>query len=585
EARPGDESILLWLNPDVQAEPGLDAADASIQGLNLSGIDRARHFSGGGSRYETSPPLIARSYAELAAPEKRPTPLSAAASTHLFSTRIKPLFAQKCMACHGENKKKLKGDFDLSTRESLMRGGESGEPAIDLKKPEASLLLDAVAWKNGLDMPPKENDRLSREQIGWIHQWISSGAPWPDNDPADSTRADEQWDQPDVDGRVRVRTSGGTSDGWTNRRYSPRDLWAYQPVARIDVPQPARRSKRRAHPIDGFIARQLAREDLTEALPADHRTLVRRLSYTLTGLPPEAVIPDRSGDRREDLIDRLLADKHYGERMAQHWLDVVRYADSNGFSRDDFRKDAHRYRTYVIESFNRDKPFDRFIREQIAGDELGIANQDALAFLWMGPWEQTAMSVREVTRQLWLDDVTHSIGVTFLGQQLRCASCHDHKFDPIPTRDYYRMQAVFAGTRHHLRSGDFKIQTQAETPFHILTGGALEARGDRVRPGALSVLDATAGYTFERRSDQGSRTALAEWVSDQRNPLTARVMVNRVWQMHFGRGIVATPNDFGKMGVDPTHPELLDWLAGWFMENDWSVKRLHRLILTSETYG
>lgn len=487
-----------------------------------------------------------------------------------FLSKVKPLLDHKCGSCHGKTAKEIEGGFDLRTREAMFKGGESGDPGIDLKQPNESSLLRAIRWKDGLEMPPKENDRLTEEQIKLVETWVKKGAAWP-------TKADiKNWTNESADG-VIVETSGGQSESWTNRRYKPEDLWSYQPLKKVAVPWASHPKGQQANPIDAFVVRRL--DGLSTAPQAEPRVLARRLSYTLTGLP------DESGEGTiEQKIDRLLKSPHYGERMAQHWLDVVRYADSNGFSRDDFRPDAHRYRSYVIQAFNDDKPYRDFIREQIAGDELGIAGQEAVSFLWMGPWEHTAMSVAKVTRQQWLDDVTNSIGVTFLGQQLRCAKCHDHKFDPIPTRDYYSFQAIFSGTEHHKKAGSYQIAAKKFEPISILQGGSLDSPTDRVQPNALSLLASTARHQYPVSEESKPRAALAEWIANPRNPLTSRVIVNRVWQMHFGRGLVATSNDFGKMGADPTHPELLDWLAGWFIENGWSIKKLHRLILSSETY-
>ena len=524
--------------------------------------------------------------------------LNTRGASQLFATKLQPLFVQKCGGCHGASANELKGEFDMRSRAALLRGGESGEPAIDFKNPDASPLLLAVRW-DGLEMPPKENDRLSDEQIDWIRQWIAAGAPFSGG--GNARVADDDWHEPDVDGAIRVKTSGGTTEQWTNRRYDPKVRWAYRPLAKVDVPWSALRDDEPRHPIEAFIRQELQKKKLRWAEPADPRTLIRRATYDLTGLPPELTALAAGSENKSQpatteasafgswvdeyaaLLDRLLDSPHYGERMAQHWLDVVRYADSNGFARDEFRPSAHTYRTYVIQSFNEDKPFDRFIKEQIAGDQLGLAGQDALAFLWMGPWEHTSMSVAAVTRQLWLDDVTNSVGVTFLGQQLRCAKCHDHKFDPIPTRDYYSVQAIFADTKHNEKAGHFKIASQKPQSIHILPGGSLDNPGEQVAHGVLSLLEHTAGHAAAD-VDKGRRAMLANWIADRRNPLTARVIVNRVWQMHFGRGIVATPNDFGKMGADPTHPELLDWLAVWFMDNGWSIKKLHKLIMTSPTY-
>jgi len=415
---------------------------------------------------------------------------------------------------------------------------------------------------------------------------------------------------------------------------------------------------------------------------ADRRTLIRRVTLDLTGLPPtaaevEGFLRDKGADAWERLVDRLLASPRYGERWARHWLDVVRYADSSGYSNDFERPNAWRYRDYVIRSFNQDKPYDRFIREQIAGDEMYPNDADgriATGFLRMGPWEHTAMSVEAVTRQMFLDDVTHSTAATFLGLTFGCARCHDHKFDPIPTKDYYRMQAVFATTefvrpvvpfqpseaagnlaegKAHLqdvavlakrqmeelgrdgkhrgdpaRFEEFKLYQKhtalykesldrfepkafavasgpidgatdggpslrypkaadyKAAPVHILPGGNIQAPGEAVAPGVPTVLERFGEYPSGAVPETvaGRRTALANWIASPRNPLTARVMVNRVWQYHFGRGLATDTNNFGKMGGKPTQPELLDWLAGSFIESGWSIKSLHRSILLSKAY-
>ena len=500
--------------------------------------------------------------------------------------KVRVLFSQKCLSCHGRDPGKLKGGYDMRTLRGLLAGGESGDPAVVPGQPQESPLVAAIRWLDGdLEMPPKENDRLKPGEIELVENWIKAGALWPDP-AAGVVVQDGKWAAPDTEGRVRVRTSGGLDTDWTNRRYPREDLWAFQPPQDVSVPPGA------DHPIEAFLLRGIRSRKLPAAVQASPRALLRRAVYGLTGLPPApervaAFLADEREEAFAHLIDELLASEHYGERMAQHWLDVVRYADSDGFARDEFRPEAHTYRSYVIRSFNEDKAYDRFVREQIAGDQLKLAGQEALAYLWMGPWEQTAMSVEAVTRQLWLDDVTNSVGVTFLAQQLRCAKCHDHKFDPIPTRDYYAMQALFADTTHGGKQGKnggtYHVGARPRQAIRILQGGALENPGEEVKPGVLSVLAGTAAHHL-RVSPRGRRAALAEWIADARNPLTARVMVNRVWQMHFGRGLVATANDFGRMGADPSHPELLDWLATWFIENGWSVKKLHRLIMTSPAY-
>jgi len=590
----------------------------------------------------------------------------------LFARKVLPIFKAKCLACHGEDpKKKLKGDFDMRSRASLLKGGGSEDPSIVPSKPLQSPLYLAVTRKHEDDwepMPPKENDKLSAEQVAYIKDWIAGGAPWPDAKRI--TALLKQEDPWVVEGGVQVQTSGGLSEDWTNRKYDPKDLWAYQPVKRPTT------SIDSTNPIDVFINARIP-NGLKSAPEADRLTLIRRATFDLTGLPPtpeeiESFEKDIKPDAYKRLIERLLKSQHYGEQLGRHWLDVVRYADSGGFANDFERPNAWRYRDYVIRAFNSDKPYDQFIREQIAGDELDAKNVEnliAVGFLRMGPWEQTGMAVAAVTRQFFLDDVTDSVGQVFLGHALQCARCHDHKFDPLPTRDYYSIQAVFANTQfaevnaafqsgentdgfethkkyHELRNDENKrmlgglpkervtpndfgrerlgrkwstlfrwgldryrpiaftvyngktrfqknVASRQQKPANdlsakttpektaILTGGDLFSPADSVEPGALSVVGLKADIPKEVN---GRRTALAKWITHKDNPLTARVMVNRIWQYHFGRGLVGNPNNFGATGKKPTHPKLLDWLASEFMAKGWSVKQLHRLIMSSETY-
>jgi len=590
----------------------------------------------------------------------------------LFARKVLPLFKAKCLACHGEDpKKKLKGDFDMRSRAGLLKGGESEGPSIVHGNPLQSPLYLAVTREHEDDwepMPPKENDKLSTVQVAYIKDWIAGGAPWPDvKRIAELLKQKDPWA---LEGGLRVKTSGGLSEDWTNRKYDPKNLWAYQPVKRPPIPMDV------INPIDAFINVRIP-NGLKSAPVADRLTLIRRATFDLTGLPPkpeeiESFVNDIKPDAYKSLIERLLEASHYGEQWGRHWLDVVRYADSGGFANDFERPNAWRYRDYVIRSFNEDKPYDQFIREQISGDEIdpnSTENKIAVGFLRMGPWEQTGMAVARVTRQLFLDDVTDSVGQVFLGHALQCARCHDHKFDPIPTRDYYSMQAVFANTQfaevnaafqpsenkdgfgthkkyHQLRNDENKrmlgglpkervspndfgrerlgrkwsklfswgydryrpiaftvyngktrfqknVFTRQQMPASdlgtkttpektaILTGGDLFSPADPVEPGALSVVGLKTDIP---REVNGRRTALAKWITHKDNPLTARVMVNRVWQYHFGRGLVGNPNNFGATGKKPTHPELLDWLASEFMAKGWSLKQLHRLIMTSETY-
>ncbi len=395
----------------------------------------------------------------------------------LFVRRIAPLFHDKCLACHGNDQKKIKGGFDMRTPGGLLKGGESEKPSVVAGKPDASPLYLAVTRlhedDNWTPMPPKEADKLTVEQIGWIKQWIAGGAPWPDESRVkELTKSNtEKWSAEDG---IVVKTSGGLGAEWTNRKYKPEGLWAYQPLKKPAVPSdrghPARANSDpwagspRSNPIDGFLDAKLP-AGLQPAPLADRVTLIRRATFDLTGLPPKpeeiaAFVADKDPDAKAfaKVVERLLASPHYGERMAQHWLDVVRYADSSGFANDYERGNAWRYRDYVVRAFNADKPYDQFIREQIAGDEIDPMNSELLVatgFLRMGPWELTGMEVAKVARQRFLDDVANSVGETFLAHSLQCARCHDHKFDPVPTRDYYSLQAVFATAQLSERPAPF----------------------------------------------------------------------------------------------------------------------------------
>ncbi|MCM8525046.1 MAG: PSD1 and planctomycete cytochrome C domain-containing protein, partial [Lentisphaeraceae bacterium] len=563
----------------------------------------------------------------------------------LFLKNIKPLLIVKCWGCHGEDPEKIKGDYIMLDRESMLKGGKSGKAAIVPGDASKSYMMSLINREDEDDaMPPKEADKLTSAQAGWIEDWINAGAPWPD---AKLLENDKSF--------VKVDVSGALSDDWKNRRYHLKDIWAFQPVKKIVPPASAY-----SHPVDKFIAAKLKEKKLSMASQAKKKYLIRRAYLDLTGLDPsyediQAFLNDSSDNAFEKVIDKLLSSERYGEFQAQNWLDVVRYADTGGYANDWERPHVWRYRDYVIRSFNQDKAYDQFVKEQIAGDEMDDKNPEyvlATGFLRTGPWEHTSMSVPEVTRQLFLDDVTETVGVTFLAQPLTCAKCHDHKFDPIPTQDFYRIQAVFATTHFKDRAlpfqdyenlGDkdsnlklsderikllqdskklvpkedgksigpvvskqtqyFKLEKDRYSPkafsvssgkplpdTRILTGGSIESPGDKVTPGVLSAVHGSndksepTEYNQIPEKNSGRRLAFANWVASPKNTLTARVMVNRIWQQHFSKGIVATPNSFGKMGAKPTHPELLDFLANWFVDNGWSVKKLHKFIMLSKTY-
>ena len=643
-------------------------------------------------------------------------PAEPGAGEKLFALQVKPLFAGKCNGCHADEPDDLKGEFDMRSRDSILKGGEtySGDEILIPGEGEKSYLyLLASRAEPDFEMPPKEADRLTREQEWAIRDWIDAGAPWPDDERV-------AWIREHHGDGVIVKTSGGLSEDWTHRRYRKEDLWGYQPVRRPEVPGPDQTgSSRGPDPVDSFLGARMKELDVEPAPPAGARALIRRATFDLTGLPPApAEVRDFEKAFAQDadaawaaLVERLLASPRYGEQWGRHWLDVVRYADSSGYANDYERPNAWRYRDYVVRSFNRDKPYDQFIREQIAGDEIGGRNDPemliATGFLRMGAWEHTGMSVAKVTRQLFLDDVTDSVGQVFLAHALQCARCHDHKFDPVPTRDYYAIQAVFATTQfaevdapwlpeenrngmeedrrlHQKRkaaneeltarldgihrkyeeewfaerglpwksreeaaeAGAKKDQIPAGRLYRkadefgrerivrkwksrfdwemdrylpvaysvyngktrkmrseynrlrmpgdpmkegeleqtaILAGGSPFSPVEKVKPGVLSAVPGGL-ETVVPGTVSGRRTALAEWIAAPENSLTARVMVNRIWQHHFGRGIAGNANNFGSTGKKPTHPELLDWLASEFVARGWSVKEMHRLIMMSEAY-
>ena len=399
----------------------------------------------------------------------------------LFARRVLPLLKEKCFGCHGSMPGDIKADLDLRTLESMLRGGESGKASIEIRNPESSPIYLAVSRSGDVwsAMPPKESERFSDEQVGWIYEWIAAGAPWPEKAKLDVlAMKEEKWSSTDG---VVVPTVGALDSNWANRRYDREGLWAYQIVKK-----PVIRDVNR-HPIDSLIEAKIP-FGVHLAPRASRPTLLRRASFDLIGLPPtpeeiDSFVNDTASDRDAfiKVIERLLDSPHYGEQWARHWLDVVRYADSSGFANDYDRGNAWRYRDYVVRSFNDDKPYDQFIKEQIAGDEILESQGDAVTenseliiatgFLRMGPWELTGMEVPKIARQRFLDDVTNSVGETFLSHSLQCARCHDHKFDPIPTHDYYSFQACFSTTQIAERPAPFLTKenvTQFEERKYLL---------------------------------------------------------------------------------------------------------------------
>ena len=518
----------------------------------------------------------------------------------------KAILETKCLACHG---KAHMSALDLRHRETTLNGGKRGAAIVPGKAAE-SLLIEAVERQGELKMPPGDG-ALSSSEIATLREWIDLGAPW-----------DEE---------------SGDESTW----------WSFRKPVRPD-----------GDSIDAFIQAKLDEHGLERTPPADRRTLVRRAYFDLHGLPPgpeqvDEFVTDYSPEAFANLIDRLLESPRYGERWGRYWLDLVRYADTSGFETDHFYTEAWRYRDWVIESFNQDKPYDVFVKEQIAADEIWGTDADLEGILRLPEEKKLNLNRRigtslftlaafpveytyygDLYRAEWRSEAVDVIGAAFLGLTLECARCHDHKFDPVSQRDYYRMTALFAGSvEQEIPLGSlFDVQSatrsfplleqarilkrmakqakgeqraelirrlgeaylKAPEPMetakvigheetvpdtHILNRGDFKNKGEKVEPGFPSALN--DGPAIEHRK---RRKALAEWLTSPEQPLVGRVMVNRIWQHHFGRGLVRTPNDFGRQGEAPTHPELLDWLAIEFAERGWSVKRMQKLIMLSDAY-
>lgn len=403
-----------------------------------------------------------------------------------FTLKVLPLLTSKCLACHGGDPDDIKGEFSVVTRENLLRGGESGDPAVVPAKPNAGTLINAIKWAD-LEMPPKENDRLTKPQIEIFSQWIKQGAPWPSEEEQRKFREDELRNSI-TDAGMIMPTSGGVSNDWTNRRYQPADLWAFLPVGKREELLPREIAAEDA--VDFFINRKLKEAGLTASPQADPKTLLRRVTLDLTGLPPtpeENVAFQKAWAKNQQAawrqtIDRLLASPRYGEHWGRHWLDVTRYADTGGMSNDYERSNMWRYRDYVIRSFNNDKPYNQFVVEQLAGDELAdqsvrerLQANDAIVrekqrtgdytpqeaewivasgFLRLGPFDNAMIEPAEA-KQIYIDDIVNVTGQTFLATTMRCCKCHDHKFDPLPTRDYYRLYAAFSATHLAERPAPF----------------------------------------------------------------------------------------------------------------------------------
>jgi mono/diheme cytochrome c family protein len=485
---------------------------------------------------------------------------------------VKPILLKHCYICHGPSQ--AESGLRLDLRSHAMRGGDGGAVIVG-GNGRGSKLIQYVSGKSesGLIMPPKERgDSLSENQIAILRTWIDQGAVWPD---------------PSV-------SSGGNRVAANPRS----EHWAFQPVQ--PVRPPVLGDPWINTPIDAFVLAKLQQRRLRPNPEADRIALLRRVTFDLIGLPPtpddvQVFLDDTSSDAYERVVDRLLASQRFGERWGRHWLDLARYADTDGFELDHERKYAYKYRDYVIASFNDDKPFDQFILEQLAADELAPRSSDesltaqlaALGFCRNGPTISNQLS--EKNRVDEVDDMVSTTSAVFLGLTVGCARCHDHKYEPISQRDYYRMFAVF-NTAEKSDDGEVMHLREPNRPprkTRILSGGESSSSGEVVSPGIPEVLDdGRADFPSANRAQfsSGQRTVLAHWISDAENPLTARVIVNRVWLHHFGRGIVNTPSNFGQSGDIPSHPELLDYLAGELVREGWRLKRLHKQIVMSAVY-
>jgi len=568
-----------------------------------------------------------------------------------FSRDVKPILARRCFACHGPETSE--SGFALHERQLAIAATNSGSPAIVPGDPEASELLSRVlSHDTDLRMPP-EGDPLSEREVGLLRRWIAAGAEYQKH-------------------------------------------WAFVPPKQQTPPQ-VLAEQWIANPIDRFVLAQLEAAGLQPNPPADKRVLARRVYYDLTGLPPSPqelseYLADDRPDAYERLVDRLLASPRHGEKWARHWLDLVRYGESNSFERDAPKPFVWKYRDYVIRSLNNDKPYDQFVREQLAGDELDTVTADSITatgFYRLGTWDDEPADPLQAK----FDDLDNTVATTsgaFLGLTIGCARCHDHKIDPVPQTDYYSFLAFFADVtpyalkdrrdpkfhslwdfsdpdikqrretlqrqiqslgdeqraieqaaikqmeaadqrrtetrerqavldeklhRHHSeqahqqylalkqQSSDLESQLKSLPPpelilslakcdarpatMHVMHRGNPHAPGEAVAPAFPELFGADAPQippTAPGARSAGRRRVLAEWITRDDNMLSSRVIANRLWQHHFGRGIVRTPNNFGQLGTPPTHPALLDWLAVWLVDNDWRLKPLHKLMVMSSAY-
>ena len=503
-----------------------------------------------------------------------------------FEKKIRPVLAERCYQCHSAAAARtgmLMGKLQLDTREGVQQGGSRG-PAVVPGQPDQSMLIEALKYTNrNLQMPP--GGKLPDSVIADFVQWVALGAP----DPREAKAVDT-----------------AAMDLESGRRH-----WAFRPLRPVDPPQVSAASPDEAawtdSPIDRFVLAKLREMQFLPAQEADQSTLIRRAYFDLIGLPPapdevEAFVRDSSAAPFRQLVDRLLTSPHYGERWGRHWLDAARFGESLGAHEEDnaIREDAYRYRDAVIRAFNDDLPYDEFVRYQVAGVPKSFPSRrrDLGMFVQIGTnlSKTDNPNDRKFHR---LDDMVSATGQAFLALTVGCARCHDHKIDPITAEEYYQLTAVFFDEAEVKPDAGGKYVPLEVTTPHLLAGGSWERPVKPVEPGFLRVLmrdgrsskdwrprpEATDGP--EAQLEASKLWMLATWLTDVEHgagALLARVIVNRLWQHHFGRGIVSTPNDFGKLGTEPTHPALLDWLASQLIREGWRLKPIHRLIMNTAVY-
>ncbi len=490
-----------------------------------------------------------------------------------FTLDIKPIFQKHCHHCHGLTK--IKGGFSLATRARAMAGGDNGSAIISGKSSSSPLVLLVAGVDEANSMPPN-GKHLSSSQVGLIRAWIDQGASWP----ASADEIDPQ--------AIKVSQH-----------------WSFKELKRPKLPTPKDVAWVKT-PVDSFILAKQEEKGFTPAPFATKEAWLRRVYFDLIGLAPspveiQAFLNDSRPEAFSLIVDRLLDNKAYGERWARHWLDVVRYADSGGYETDIYYEQAWRYRDYVIRSFNEDKPYDQFLMEQVAGDELWPNQpetmQDAVAVWTLGEWQNALDAFPDELEYVRRTDQVVTFSEAMLGLTVGCANCHHHKYDPISQKDYFGLEAIFAASETWDKNtkqkqwikgqrNAFRILRHAPTPtaIHLLTRGELSKPRGLVPPGLPGFLPGGGPLPGGADENKQRRSQLAKWLVSPQNPLTARVMANRIWQWHFSQALAPTPNDLGTQGLPPSHPELLDWLAAELQHHGWSLKKMHRLIVLSSTY-